>query len=308
MNELLLGEESLSAGVRRVASAEADRAIRAIRAIDGEADPHAAVHEVRKSCKKVRAALRLVRDAVGPECYHRENARFRDAARRISELRDRQVALETFTASAADLPLTPDQRERIRSALVERRDEALGEGARMRLLDHVATILHEGQIRIHDWPIPDEGFQTIGAGLRRVYRRGRKGYRRAHRSRSTADLHDWRKRAKYLRYQVRMLRPVWPGTMRALASTLHELTDALGTDHDLATLLDTLIDTGFLRPDSVEGQRVRARVVELRSREQHAAWMAGRRAYAERPAQFVHRIARYWEAASGGPMEPPAPA
>ena len=56
---------------------------------DGATPPRsAAVHEVRKSLKKIRAALRLVRPVIGDKSYRRENTCFRDAARPLTEVRD----------------------------------------------------------------------------------------------------------------------------------------------------------------------------------------------------------------------------
>ena len=46
-----------------------------------------AVHETRKSIKKVRALMRLVRTEPG-ESYTAENAALRGTGRRISEIRD----------------------------------------------------------------------------------------------------------------------------------------------------------------------------------------------------------------------------
>ena len=54
-----------------------------------------AVHEARKSLKKVRAVLRLVRPVVGEKGYRRENTCFRDAGRPLSVARDAQILVQT---------------------------------------------------------------------------------------------------------------------------------------------------------------------------------------------------------------------
>ena len=58
-------------------------------------DRDEAIHEARKSIKKVRALLRLVSAELGGT-YPRENARLRDIARRLSEFRDAFAIIETF--------------------------------------------------------------------------------------------------------------------------------------------------------------------------------------------------------------------
>lgn len=55
---------------------------------------HTTVHEVRKSCKKIRGLLSLVRDVL-PD-YHSENHFFRDEARKISDLRDSKALIEAL--------------------------------------------------------------------------------------------------------------------------------------------------------------------------------------------------------------------
>jgi CHAD domain-containing protein len=55
------------------------------------------VHEMRKVLKRVRAALRLVRDAVGKDEYARENALLRDAGRALRAARDAEVMLGVVT-------------------------------------------------------------------------------------------------------------------------------------------------------------------------------------------------------------------
>src|SRR5688572_18470539 len=52
------------------------------------------IHEVRKDLKRARAALRLLREAVGDAAYAQENAELRDAARPLSGIRDAVVTLE----------------------------------------------------------------------------------------------------------------------------------------------------------------------------------------------------------------------
>ena len=46
------------------------------------------VHEIRRVLKRVRAALRLVRDAIGKDEYARQNALLRNAGRALRAARD----------------------------------------------------------------------------------------------------------------------------------------------------------------------------------------------------------------------------
>jgi CHAD domain-containing protein len=88
-------DESAPDGIRRIARAQIDLAHEQLTG-RGERDIGKAVHEARKTFKRVRALLRLARDELGDEVYRRENAVFRDAGRGLSGVRDAAVLVETL--------------------------------------------------------------------------------------------------------------------------------------------------------------------------------------------------------------------
>src|SRR5262245_41791210 len=82
--------ESLRKGTRRTVHKQIDAALEELTgAHKGPRDE--VVHEARKSLKKVRAALRLVRPVIGEKAYRRENTCFRDAGRPLTEVRDARI-------------------------------------------------------------------------------------------------------------------------------------------------------------------------------------------------------------------------
>jgi hypothetical protein len=107
--------EPLPVGLKRLTTTEMANA--ASRFYDGEEAFPIAVHQARKSTKRVRAVLRLVRADLGEKIYKYENQTLRDAARRIAPVRDSLVAVETSpsdaTSTAADWPMTASQRSRM---------------------------------------------------------------------------------------------------------------------------------------------------------------------------------------------------
>jgi CHAD domain len=70
----------------------------------------------------------------------------------------------------------------------------------------------------------------------RVYRRGRQALAAVRQKPTVEFIHEWRKQAKYLRYQLDLLRPLAPTALTPLAKTIDRLGDLLGDDHDLAVL------------------------------------------------------------------------
>lgn len=231
--------ETVQEALHRVAREQTDRALAEID--DGDLGPHEIVHQVRKRCKKVRALARLVRKAF--EAYSDTNAAFRDAARRISDLRDAKVRVDTFDRLVAehDEALDISALRPIRQTLVAHRESMRhaqvesGEVLRKVRADLVA--IRDG---VGDWRLdgsPDEiSFDAVAGGFAKTYRRARNRMADAYEEPSAERFHEWRKRAKYHRYQVRLLRPLWPAVMNAWRHSLHDLTDLLGDGNDLTEL------------------------------------------------------------------------
>lgn len=288
-------EEPLGVGIRRVVGTETAAAIAEL---DDNPDPHEAVHEARKHCKKVRAALRLVRGALSGQ-YTQENRCFRDAAREISDVRDAQAMLETLDDLAGeDLPLDAERLSGLRRQFEHRRDQLLASLRARGVFAELSATLREAKRRTHDWSLSAPDFDAAAGDLARVYRRGRKGLRRARRSGRTEDLHEWRKRTKYLRYQLMLLKKTCPDMVNAHVDLLHAVTDYQGFDHDLAVLNATLLDPQLVPPASPEGRRLQAYFDERRERTRQGLWPLGEQAFAESAGAFVERLRRYWKSAA----------
>jgi hypothetical protein len=79
--------------------------------------------------------------------------------------------------------------------------------------------------------------------------------------------------------------------LRALRDRLHDLEDALGDDHDVTRLLDTVRTLPDVDSETLQAVARRADAVqaELRS----GAFRVAERVYAEKPKVFRRRIGRY---------------
>jgi CHAD domain-containing protein len=287
----ILRPDRVAEEVRRVAT---DQVERGLAELDGD-DPDEGIHQVRKRCKKLRALVRLVRDA-DEDLYRRENAAFRDTARRASHLRDDAAMVEAFDALATVYEDHVDlaSYDPIRAALAARRDENAPD------LDEVLAAMRDdleaAHRRIAAWDLPEGGFDLLAGGLARTYRRSRKRRLDAYAAGTTEAFHEWRKRVKYHRYQVRLLQDAWPQVLRARRRELHTLGELLGDDHDLAVLRARLHDD----PGGHGGTELVAALTGLLDRRratlQARADHLGARLFAEKPGAFVGRLGAYWEA------------
>ena len=92
-------DEPAAEGIHRIALEQVDLIIWHAERL-GDGDEH--VHGVRKTSKRVRALLRLIRGELGEEAYRRENAALRDVARELSALRTATVEIEILKGLADD--------------------------------------------------------------------------------------------------------------------------------------------------------------------------------------------------------------
>src|ERR1700734_3953485 len=93
-NISLHSQETLRNGLLRVVDVLTDSAVDSLshQSQNGGQD----IHQVRTTIKRLRALLRLIRPAVDPAFFNRENARLRTAAGLLSFARDAEVARESL--------------------------------------------------------------------------------------------------------------------------------------------------------------------------------------------------------------------
>jgi CHAD domain-containing protein len=291
--------ETITSELRRIAADETDKALVELE-VDGL---HEAIHQVRKRCKKVRALLRLVRRS-NESLYERENAAYRDAARRVSDLRDRTGFIEAFDLMAERHPevVDTDRFAVLRDRLLGQREEATARHLDATMAG-VGSDLQAARERIGDWSLPDERFDALAGGLTKTYGRARDRMADAYEVRTTAAFHDWRKRVKYHRYHVRLLQDCWRPMMKARQDELHELSDLLGDDHDLGELRAHLHEEPDRFGDAGLVGEFTALLDRRRAQLQLAARGLGERLFVASADDFAGRVGRYWDIWTADPGE-----
>jgi hypothetical protein len=319
--------ERLAEGMRRMALGQVDLTLELLAPGDEDALATApderAVHETRKALKRLRAMLRLLAGELGGEASARENTALRDVARSLSGARDAAVMLSTLDGLMRRHPRALARRH----GVLELRRRLRAEHARMEretLADPAARAEVLGELqalrwRVAAWSLSDrDGIELIEADLERVYRQGRKRFRRVARRKGDRmiAMHEWRKRVKDLRYAAELIerrgardsphsgRSAGSGRsarsgerLRKLARRADALGELLGEEHDLAVFA-ARVRAGGVGADTQEtwdtGRRTRERLLELTARRRRAlrkrALRDGERLYDEKPNAFIRRI------------------
>jgi CHAD domain-containing protein len=292
----LLASEPAAAGMRRIARGRAERAAERLRAA-GPGELADAVHGARKDLKKLRALLRLVREELGEETFRRENRRYRDIGRLLSASRDAEVKLQTLRELrhrfGARLPAIPASAWE--GMLAADRDllASAGGGEMTARVQAALAAIEESERAIDSWPLGEDGWELVAAGLGDGYRAGREQLEVVAGSCPEEEVHDLRKRVKDLWYQLRLPVESWPGPLAATIAEVDSMAEALGQHRDLALLAADLAERG----DAVGSrEEIEALLAEGQAELLERALAIGTRVYAEKPKAFRRRMHAYWRA------------
>ena len=256
-------------------------------------DTNETVHSLRKSCKKVRGLIRLVSSVF--DDYRFENAAFRNAGRNFSSMRDGGVLVETYDSL---LDAHKDQIDRSRFAPIRRRltlmQKQLAERADIDdILEQFRETMLQARERACRWHIAADGFEAVGPGLRKFYKRAQRAMHEVAREPSTEAIHEWRKRVKDHWYHARLLSPIWKTPMRAHSEVADRLGDMLGKHHDLEVFRQRLQDHDLADEADLD---VLAGLTRLRQDALlEKAFSTGARLLAERAARLTRRWQSYWD-------------
>lgn len=282
----------LAGETQRIATEQIDRALRELD--DGSLSRHEAIHQVRKRCMKLRGLLRLVRPGIG-DSYKRENARFRDAARSISAVRDARVMVDTYDAlmdafeDGLDRPSFAPLRGKltIRLNAVTEHESSLDECfAELRLQ------MEKARGKIPEWSSLVGGFPDLLDGMGKTYARGRDAMEATRKDPSADHFHEWRKRVKYHWHHCRLLQGIWPAMMKARARECRRLSEILGDAHDLAVFREFIVSD----PDLCVTPERRKAVLALSDRRskilRRKARTLGLRLFADKPGNLREQFAK----------------
>lgn len=279
--------ESVPDGIRRIVREEIRDTVSHLSG-QGNAHRDEAVHEARRSIKKIRGVLRLIRPELG-EIYRLENSHFRDIGRQLSQFRDAGAIIETFDALRRKYRGQLDGRTlgAMRRGLTVRKAQAEKQANIDEVLAGLATALRQSEARVNAWPLSKDGFPAIAAGLEATFLGGQKAMRRARKHPQAENFHEWRKRVKEHWYHVRLLEDLWNPAMQEYEKGLKDLETALGDDHNLVVLRQQPGMGPLHRLIRKHSRGLRGDALEL-----------GGRIYDRKPGHFTRRARRLWEGAA----------
>ena len=281
--------EELPAGIRRILAEQLTRAIQVLNHPGHPLDE--AVHEARRCLKRARSVLRLVKFAI-PNVYARENGRLRDVGRSLSELRDSHALIQTLEAvggAPKKRQATADGQRALREAhtFLESRGHQIAKAMDEGGMENAVAQLNQALVDVKKLSFAMVDSLGIQKSLYRSVKRGMKAFAAAQSDGEADKFHDWRKRAKDLRYQLSLFAELHPKLERHSKSA-KKLEQLLGDDHNLAILKDLLIEVGNPVADLHSLQK---KICRRQSALRDKAKKFGRQLYGEKRKVWKDRLA-----------------
>jgi len=257
-------------------------------------DLNTSVHQSRKSFKKIRSLLRLLRAEAGEEWFNSHNQFYRDLAAEISDLRDAHVLIESVQLLQDQNFVAEDSRglnavlEHLETSAAQKERHVVDE----QVFGEIVTALDSKDSHLPAWPGLDNDLLVLIPGLNLIYKDGYDHMYRAFIDPSAHNFHEWRKHVKHL-YHMRMLfNRFWPPSISYSSEDLKELSDHLGLEHDLAVLNDELelIDT--------DTEFIAEAITKKRGKIQNMAKYMGKLIYDESPEYHMRHFEDHWQTVS----------
>lgn len=290
---ILEKQESLEEGAKRIMTEEMDGVMDALRM----EDVHKGIHEARKGFKRIRALLRLFRKEFGNKAFQMRNHYFRDESRKLSRLRDYTVMLELLEKLEEHFNEKSLRDAILQSAiqLEKDREHWLEDGLKAQnVLGRMVVGLEQNRQELLHFSFGPRLRRNFERSLRKVYRRGWKGFHRVLDHPSGENFHEWRKRVKYLFFHFQLLHDLWPPIMKAWEQELSTLQDELGEYHD-QDVLRTFLQSGRHSLNDHQQQMVVHHLHAIQDNMRPHLYHLGYLLYTESPPDFATRITSYYD-------------
>ncbi|SRR5579862_2439076 len=278
--------------LQRVVAEEISAAIELLAKLS-EANALHNTHEARRRFKKTRALLRMIRGEVGEEAFAAENARFRDAGRRLRDLRDSQSLLKTLDAvSGRFFERRPALAAHARRLFMDDERRRLEHVTQPGAGDGLLAALEAALARSRQWNLKAFRWKEARRAIERLYKHARAARKTAGAKRSAETLHEWRKRVKDLWLHAGLLHKACPRFLKEFAHELEVLADFLGDDHDLAMLSAALEERREVLKRPRQFAALQKMIAVRKGELIDTALDLGERLFEERPAEFGRGLNR----------------
>jgi len=237
MTYLVAESETPAKGLSRAMQDQADKLLDECE--KAKEAPGSFAHKARVRVKKIRAALRLAEPMLGRKAYRKQNRWWRNAARKLSDLRDAGARLEALDS------LRPFLIARIGSAMTRKLTERFEKEQRAAEANAPIKAFRKRLKKRDDRLIPrlPAGKRSdIAEKLAESYRASRRAMKAALETGEPALVHEWRKEAKSHALQARLVRQMFPAALEERHIAARDLAELLGAVQDIEVVFEGIAD------------------------------------------------------------------
>lgn len=213
-----------------------------------EDHPTLSIHEFRKTTRRLRALVKLLRGVISRDAARSLDTGLRSAVLPTSGLRDARILLSTLDR-LPKIPKSKSLRRELVSRFEERIDAIDARGDEARVLTECCKPFARLPGELADALPAVVSAEELRTSVRRSYRRARRSCLSAVRVPEDAAIHRGRKRVKELRYQLEWLLEISEKRVKKRQKRVAALAQDLGEVTDLLVLEEAILD----ERDSLDG-------------------------------------------------------
>jgi CHAD domain-containing protein len=208
--------------------------------------PNVAVHEMRKTFKRLRALLKFYNDfpVEFPPDYSTQIKYF---GRSLTVMRESFVNLQLFEKITAGNTLIPERKmKNARERLSDRNKEIIEKGfLKSEAYLPMQRFASNLQMQMEQIAVSIPAVTQFTGQLKYSYSQSYEIYLKLKQDSESGEIHDLRKKLKQLYYQFDFIRYVHPRFFRLKTYHLNNITEQLGEDHDLFIFINELIESRY---------------------------------------------------------------
>lgn len=255
-----------------------------------------AVHELRKSFKRLRALLRFYIEIPETNIPQLRND-IRNFGKLLAPLRESSVNLDLFDKEVPGNKLLPERKiKNAREMLVQKNKSLLERGFRENNLNKtIESFFDEFETLISDNPGNEQltkihFFREVG----QTYLKSITVYQQLPLNPHPEEWHQLRKKLKQLWYQLDFIRFLHPRYFKLKTDQLNKITDQLGEDHDLHVFSEDLISQGYGFAEE-ELHILKNQVEHLRELNQIKLHPRLKQFFSAPPGEFNQKLERFFK-------------
>jgi CHAD domain-containing protein len=249
--------------------------------------------QARKSLKRVRAALRLIRDSIPKSIFEREDETIRRIAKAFRDVRDAHVTeevvqklLESSKQDTKGEDFNEIRKQLFRYSQTTVQNVFSKESSLRRAIADLQAALE----RVDELVVDEEHWESLQTGLKDSYREVYDAASEVNEDPSDKAFVRWRKDVKYLRIHLDFLANFLSKELKEWNRELHRLSDSLGEYQDLVMLRE-IIESD---PKEFGEKKVLKRFFEVIEQRQKVLSKEcrdlGKALLSEPPKAFIRRI------------------